>query len=390
MYVCIVGFGLCGKALYEFCLEKGFKVCVFDDKIKASFIVNDLNCVKEFDFVIVSPGVRSGHKIYQMAIKAGNLISEMQFSLKYVLGKKIAITGTNGKSSACTLLYDALKKVTQNVFLAGNIGIALISIYKKTNPDSIIVLELSSYQLELLEGEPFEYGAILNIQEDHLDSYKSFDEYKATKLSMFKRVKKCCYFEGFNSIEDILLKLASHFDVETKLFIDAKNEFKGLRHRIEPVLVHENITFINDSKSTSPASTLYAINQFKEKIYLLVGGFDKGLNFDCWQKRCQERVEKVFVIGVSAKKIENSLSNYCEVEYIKRFSDAFDIVFKEAKEKVIFLFSPGCSSFDEYRDYAQRGDFFVRSLDNYVKKRNSRRVFFDECCTNGYSFCRRN
>jgi UDP-N-acetylmuramoylalanine--D-glutamate ligase len=384
MDVCIVGYGVCGQALHKFCKQRGFSAVIYDDKKKAPYISNDLKSVDPFEYVIVSPGISPEHAIYKLAKKRGNLIGEMQFALKFVAGIKIAITGTNGKSSAVTLLAKVLKKKYDSVFVAGNIGLSLISLAAKTDESSIIVVEVSSFGLELLEGQPFLYGAILNIQEDHLER-TTLEEYTKLKLSLFDRVQRVCIY---NEKQDAVAALSELMGIGQSDYMKARLGFRGLEHRMQEVIVHKSITFINDSKSTNPASTLYALEQVKGVVYIIVGGYDKGLDYSCWQNKFKDRVQIAFVMGSMAKKMKNILSNYCRVEYIKGFSDAFDIVFSKPGQAGTILFSPGCSSFDEYKNYSERGSTFIRSTLNYVKKRDSCRMFHDECGANGDSLYR--
>jgi len=367
----------------------------------------NLNKIK---YVIKSPGIPY-HNEYILYLRKNKLTILNEIELTYLLskrkGKYIGVSGSVGKSSVVTLLYNLIRSKRDNVILAGNIGIPLITYLDKINKDTIIILEVSSFQLDDFITMRFNIALLLNIYDNHLDFYKNKTKYYLSKFRLVNNQRNSDYFicDSSNEIINKYIKkinISSNFidykkgyyrfanslyyrgnkvvnlldyklrgkhnednlkSVLTILrILDIKLDISTLK-KIEPLKYHlesynkANIRFINDSKSTSSSSLKSAIETYKDKnIILLFGGYNKNLNFDfiddytfkrciCFGKLSSE---------ISVDKIDSKFYS---------LKLALDYLFLILKENDIVLFSPGCASFDEFDSYIERGEFF----DEYIR-----------------------
>ena len=292
-------------------------------------------------------------------------------------------SGTNGKTTTSFLTYSVLKSVGKNVYLAGNIGIPFARCALETRPDDIVVLEVSSFQLEsIIEFKPY-VACLLNLEPDHLDRYANFDEYISTKLNIFRNqtnkewavINKnlfnlksvinstnshIVYFsdELTNENFSAVYRIARVFGVSKIDCIKIINNFKGLPHRMQLVRKVKGVTFINDSKATNPASTMWALKNINSKVILIAGGKDKGLDYTVI-KPYLKKVKKINLIGEASDKIKGSLSKCKDVHVFSSLREAVRDAYANADEKDTVLFSPMCASFDMFANYRERGKKFV-------------------------------
>lgn len=435
--ILVYGLGKSGLASYELLKTMKANVVTFDDKRFPNKKL-DLN-MEELDFAVVSPGIAQTSKLYQELIQNNvKIISEIELASMFIKGKKIAITGTNGKTTTITLLGHIFKSCLgkfkrKNIFVAGNVGIPLASVALKTNKKSTSIIELSSFQLEKIENFNADIVSILNIAPDHLDRYKSINEYIAAKERIFenqgknqiavlnyndkcyKRFEKKCkgkiyYFstcdesqnknyKGIykhenrlffkeNSIEYLLsvkdVKLIGNKNIENVLAAvliskleglnmkkveRAINNFAPLENRLEIVLQEKNVTYINDSKATNIASAVADINAVDGDKIILLGGSDKGENFDNLAKQLKnnKKITKFIVFGATSDKIVEALNKSNIKNYEKK--DNFNSAVMFAKElaakqdkKITILLAPACASFDEFENYIERGRAFKKII----------------------------
>ncbi len=406
VFFCVIGLGKSGFAAAKFLRTKKARVKVTELKDtpvlrKRAKILTSMGVEVELgahtpDFYrnasiyIISPGVPKDNPVVQY-VREENLplISEVELGWMFTPCKIIAITGTNGKTSVSTFSYKVLKKAGFRVFLAGNIGIPFTEIVDKLSPDDIVVLEVSSFQLEdIMYFHPF-IAVLTNISGDHLDRYPSLDEYLRAKLNIFKNqtrddfavldlkqreIKR--YVSKIPStiidvsqldINDLdlnkrfVLAIVQILGVDEKVAIRELNKLRNLKHRMELVAEINKIKFINDSKATNPHATLWALENINSEIILIAGGRDKNMDFGIVKEKIAEKVKALILIGEAREKISTELGGFVEVvKYADDLKQAVDISCNLAKSGDCILLSPMCASFDMFRNYEHRGEEFKR------------------------------
>ena len=277
------------------------------------------------------------------------------------------------------LLEHVLNKNSIKAVALGNIKVALCSYLLKLEAQDLIVLELSSFQLENIKTKLFDIAVITNITPDHLDRYKNFQDYANQKLNILKCLKKDKILyttkkvvksfivknnkinikEVKEDIEDIAQKICLDLKIEKQNFLNALKTFKKVEHRLEFVREINDISFYNDSKATNVASVIYAVKKIKTPIILIAGGVDKGFGYKIWKKAFIGKVKCILAIGKSAKKIKNELTGF-DVLIKKDLKSAVLKAFELAKKDESVLLSPGCSSFDMFKNFEHRGKNFKK------------------------------
>jgi len=385
--------------------------------------------IYDADLLVISPGVPSDSpSIKEALIRGIKVVSEIEFVSFYCKGKIIAITGTNGKTTTTSLMGHIIETSGRKSYVAGNIGIkAFCEIALDVGEDEYIVLEISSFQLDFIESFKPKIAMILNITPDHLNRYNNkFANYIASKYRIFMNQEstdylilngddpvfdkypvttksKIKYFSLLKQIEDGIgvnensfkLKLSENQEFECKLdelklpgehnianamatIIAAKiigvtdedivkglNSFKAVEHRIEFVEEIKGVRYYNDSKATNIDSVWYALKSFTEPIYLILGGLDKGNDYNQIKNLIVERVKKIYAIGSSADKVYDFFNGIKPVEKKESLQDCINSAYIEAKAGEVLLLSPACASFDMFDSYEHRGRVFkdgVRSL----------------------------
>ncbi|SNR77922.1 UDP-N-acetylmuramoyl-L-alanine--D-glutamate ligase [Desulfurobacterium atlanticum] len=405
--VVVLGKGKSGKSAGKLLEKLGYNVTYYDDKEKGKLPENP-------DFVVKSPGIPQSHptvKFYKE--KRIEVIGEVELAGRFLKGKVICITGTNGKTTTTALIYHGLKKLWKKgkVFIGGNYGIPVSEFASETDSDSISVIELSSYQIEDLKNFKCEISVILNITPDHLNRYKDFDEYKRAKLNLIdhttgkiilnkddrnlknlkgnnflyfsmKEKADIFYEEGFVNIEKMqinanFLPLSGYHNIQNIMasilvvkelgfsvseFLEAIKDFKGLEHRLEFVKEIGGVKFINDSKSTNIDSLEKALLSF-EKVILIAGGKDKGIDFSPLKDLIRNKVKKLIAIGETALMFKSLFENETEIEIKQSLEDAVISAFNSSQHGDVILFSPGCSSFDMFKNFEERGKIFKQIVE---------------------------
>ena len=339
--------------------------------------------------------------------------------------KIIAITGTNGKSTTTKLVSDVLRKSKIKNFKGGNIGIPLLEFTKKNNEIEHHVIELSSFQLEAFDTfNPF-ISVLLNIVPDHLDRYKNYEEYAFQKEKIIissknnfnivcidykknfeiyckykkkiipiskKYLKNGIYYKdnciidnyfkikkniklnslslslfGTFNIENIMAAyvVSRILNIEAKDFVHVIATFKGLPHRLENIYQDKKLQVINNSKATNLYATLNAIFNY-ENIYLILGGREKERNFKKILNY-NNKIIKIYLIGESTEIIFKQLKSLIVCEKCENIEIATKKILFDIKRKKVFstiLFSPGCASFDQFKNFEQRGNFFKKIIRN--------------------------
>jgi len=431
--VLIIGFGSSGKAAAKLAKSKNYKVLVFDDCLKQ---IDDnlsdhicLNSIEEFSLlndvlVIVSPGIDFRDDRFK-DLKKFKIISEVQFACYWLKGKKIAVTGTNGKSTTVNLISHILNCEGIKAVSCGNFGAPLSSIVLEDKLDDYIkVVELSSFQLEHLEDVHFDVSMCMKITEDHLNRYSSFREYKDTKLNLFfknppadylvldkdvvkenpilAKRSKVTVIDGLKAEKEINLEIFDNkitkditLDIafeETsinyshnrqnllyaicacvpfeKSFLNLKNAIKTYRHlpyRLEWLAtVDRDVNVINDSKSSSSDSVIKAIESFNDPLILILGGRNKNNTFLNLKEKIKAKSSKMILFGESSRFLEKVFLETLPLRRVDTLREAVDEAFNWIEQEKVLLFSPGCESFDQFLNYQERGKKFNELVKNKI------------------------
>lgn len=380
--VAIIGMGVSNLPLLDYFYDKNAKVTVFDKNTPSDEIMEKINKYRYeveigeynlsrlngFDIVFRSPSVLPTREELIIAANKGTIItSEIEMVLKLAPCKIIGVTGTEGKTTTTSIIYEILKSSGKNCFLGGNIGKPIFTEIKNMKPEDIVVLELSSFQLMGMEVSP-DISVVTNMYPDHLNIHSSYEEYQQAKKNIFlhqnedgvvilnydneitrkfadevksnlvffsslenlengyvydrkdETIKHCVNgrFEnilkkqeiklrGIHNYENICAALAATAPiVDEKSQIKAIKEFNGVEHRLEFVRELNGVKYYNDSIGTSPASTIAGLNAFDENIILLAGGSDKGLDYTEIGETIAKKVRVLLLTGPTAEKIESA------------------------------------------------------------------------------------
>ena len=418
----IYGFGKSGYASYKF-LNKENDCKIIDDNnknIPQKYIRKKINYNQlkknNFDYIILSPGIDINRCKLSKYLKKNNskIITELDiFYLSYPKIKKITITGTNGKSTTSKLLQEVLKKHKKDVRLTGNIGTPML-LEEGLRNNTIFIVEASSYQLEYSKYYKSEYSLILNISPDHIERHGNFKNYIKAKFKLietqssnnyafiekesnllnqlikkrkinskiykvnYKKYKKFYklitnhYFKNNWNFKNLsfIFALSDCLKLSSKKIIKVTNEFKGLDFRQQIIYNSKKLKIINDSKSTSFSSTLPLLESFKN-IYWIIGGLaKKGDQFKL--KKENFKNIKAFIYGKDKLFFSKILSNKIEYKISKNLNNCLMLIFKDLKKeldgKKIILFSPSAASFDQFNNFEDRGKYFNKLINNYLKK----------------------
>lgn len=404
----IAGFGKEGKSTYKL-LRKYFPGKVIgiadsnydvkgqipnDKNISFHLGENYLKSIKEYDLVFKSPGISL--KDFPCS-NSEKITSQTDIFMRFFGGQTIGVTGTKGKSTTATLINHILKENDKDTVLLGNIGIPAFDKLLEIKENTIVVFELSAHQLEYVHHSP-RVAVLLNIFPEHLDHFKSFEAYKNAKLNITKfqkpenllitsktlsghftkTVSKVLYFEdsmsiapgkvqlkgahNLNNIKAAILAVEP-FGVTRENAMKAAYGFKSLPHRLEYVGKFGGIHFYNDSISTIPQSAIAAVKAIGSIDTLILGGFDRGLDFtDLLDFISEEPVKNIIFTGPAGKKMYDLLlnrsGNSTKLFLVEGVEDAFEIIKEHTDRDGICLLSPAAASYDRYHNFEHRGDIF--------------------------------
>ena len=418
--ILIYGLGISGYSSLKF-LKKKNHIKFFDDnyqnfknkKLKKFFISQKKIYEYGFDYIIISPGInleKCDLKNFLNKNKEKIFTDLDVFYSSYFNNIIIAVTGTNGKSTTVKLLSDIIKSTKKDVRLVGNIGKSILS-EKKVTKKTIFVVEASSYQIEYSKIFKAKYAILINISPDHLERHKTFKKYLNAKLKLIYNQKKgdFAFFNKKNilikkelknknvkskviNVDDVLnlnynkqikneyfnnknnqQNLSYVFAICKKLKINKKNilkiinNFRGLKYRQEIIYNSKKLAIINDSKSTSFSSTINLISSMNN-VFWILGGLPKEGDKFKFNKNTNLNL-KAFIYGKQKKFFIKNLKNKILFETFKNLKDAFkkiilEIKNKKNKKKITILFSPCSASFDTFRNFEERGEYF-----NYLVKK---------------------
>ena len=411
--ILIYGLGLSGNSCLKYLYKKN-KVTIFDDNnsLKTNKNKNYFSNIKiisktQFDFIVLSPGIDIKNcKLKNFLIKnREKIITELDiFYLIFPNNVKITITGTNGKSTTCQMIYEIFKSNKFDIKLVGNIGKPPLQ-ERNISKRTIFIIEASSYQISYSKYFKTDYGAILNLDIDHLERHRNLNEYAKSKLKLiytqdknkhsyieknnkiinkniliskvksnlykityskinfFKKKIKNSYLLDKNNLNNIhfVYILCKKFNILDSKIFKQLNKFRGLKYRKQIIYNEKNLKIINDSKSTSFSSTIGLLLTYKN-IYWIVGGvFKKGDKFNI-NKKFYKNI-KAYIIGKNKKYFQNQLKNKIKNKYVANLEKAFSEIKNEInknknKNKKTILFSPAAASFDQFKNFSHRGETF--------------------------------
>ena len=371
------------------------------------------------DLVFRTPGMHPGNPaIVALKEQGAEITSEMEVFFEVCPCTKIAVTGSDGKTTTTTLVSEMLKAAGHKVWLGGNIGTPLLPLVRQMKETDFAVVELSSFQLMDMRSSPH-VALITNLAPNHLDIHKDMEEYVEAKKNIYRfqsdadilvvnadneitaplqgpgmthafsragkdvRVRLengIIYRDGIPVLEkaDILLPGEHNVEnymaaiavveglVEDETIRSVAKTFGGVAHRIELVRIKDGVRYYNDSIASSPSRTMAGLRSFPEKVILIAGGYDKHIPYDVLGPEICTHVKKLFLCGATAPQIRAAVENCSmdkpEMTACGKFEAAVKAAAAAAEEGDVVLMSPASASFDEFKNFAVRGDFFKKLI----------------------------
>ena len=440
--ILVVGLGKSGLAAALFLRRRGAQVTVSDLRsaevlgkeipslLEAGIVVeaggHGLLTFRRQDLIVVSPGVPlSTPELVQVRRLGLPIIGELELAARFLKGKVLAITGSNGKTTTTTLCGEIFSAAGLNPLVAGNIGLPVIDVVDQSTESAWSVLEVSSFQLETTESFHPHVAVILNITPDHLDRHGTFENYAAMKEKIFanqtgtdylilngddstvqqaasrtrsqvlwfsrSKIVRCGAFlldgmvmfrpteqekpipvlplaeiplKGEHNIENVLAAVcaACVAKIPTQTIAQTIASFHAVEHRLEFVAAIHGVDYYNDSKATNVDATAKAIASFPGNIHLILGGKDKNSDYTQLNALLRARVKTVYTIGSAAEKIESQISGVTRIIHTGTLEAAVDQAAGQAVAGDVVLLAPACSSFDQFENYEQRGKVFKQAV----------------------------
>jgi UDP-N-acetylmuramoylalanine--D-glutamate ligase len=441
--VLVVGLARTGVATALFCAQRGAIVTATESRseaeigeavarIRAAGVSVELGGHHEKTFVqqdliVPSPGVPADFSLLLKAKSAGVTIwSEIELAYRFLQGTLIGITGSNGKTTTTALIEHILRNAGFPTILAGNIGTPLISRVADSKKNTLTVVELSSFQLELIETFRPNISLLLNITPDHLDRHHTLESYAAAKARIFEnqteddaailnaddaattphapkrprvywfsrkqRVAEGAYLHGEDLVfrqdgtEETIIKrdeipLVGGHNLENVLAAIVASRlagalapavakgirsFAGVEHRLEFVAEINGARYYNDSKATNVDATLKALDAFAGRVLIILGGKDKDSDYTALRRPLSEKAILALLIGAAAEKIERQISGSVAIDRAETLEHAVETASRTAHSGDVVLLAPACASFDQFKNYEHRGRLFkdlVRQLE---------------------------
>jgi UDP-N-acetylmuramoylalanine--D-glutamate ligase len=432
--VLVVGLARTGVATALFCAQRGAIVTATESRseaeigeavarIRAAGVSVELGGHHEKTFVqqdliVPSPGVPADFSLLLKAKSAGVTIwSEIELAYRFLQGTLIGITGSNGKTTTTALIEHILRNAGFPTILAGNIGTPLISRVADSKKNTLTVVELSSFQLELIETFRPNISLLLNITPDHLDRHHTLESYAAAKARIFEnqteddaailnaddaattphapkrprvywfsrkqRVAEGAYLHGEDLVfrqdgtEETIIKrdeipLVGGHNLENVLAAIVASRLAGalapagVEHRLEFVAEINGARYYNDSKATNVDATLKALDAFAGRVLIILGGKDKDSDYTALRRPLSEKAILALLIGAAAEKIERQISGSVAIDRAETLEHAVETASRTAHSGDVVLLAPACASFDQFKNYEHRGRLFkdlVRQLE---------------------------
>jgi UDP-N-acetylmuramoylalanine--D-glutamate ligase len=436
--VLVVGLGKSGLAAALFLRRRGAQVTVSDVR-SAEALAKDIPALLEEgimvetgghglltfrrqDLIVVSPGVPlNTPELAQVKSFGLPVIGELELAARFLKGRSLAITGSNGKTTTTALVGEILEKAGFPTLVGGNIGVPVIALIDQSTDETWSVLEVSSFQLESTQRFHPSIAVILNITPDHLDRHGSFENYALAKERIFaaqdehdsvvlnadnaraaqaasRSVAKVYFFsvehsvlqgawvedgyvvyrqakdatiekimplsgvplKGAHNVENVLAAVCASrlAGVPAEQIRTAIESFQAVEHRLEYVATVNGVEFYNDSKATNVDATAKAVAAFSSGIHLILGGKDKNSDYSQLAQLLRARVRAVYTIGSAAAKIESQLRGVVSILSCETLDNAVSAAASAARPGEVVLLAPACSSFDQFENYEQRGRMF--------------------------------
>jgi UDP-N-acetylmuramoylalanine--D-glutamate ligase len=442
--VLVVGLARTGVAVALFSAGYGATVTATDEKPEAQLAetaarLRDAGVKLELgghnaasfldqDLIVVSPGVPAKiPPLEQSRAKGIPVWSEVELAWRFLRGKLVAITGSNGKTTTTSLVAHILKTAEIPILVGGNIGVPLLALVERSLDTTVTVAEISSFQLETIEAFRPEIGVLLNLSPDHLDRHATLDEYARAKMRMFqnqldrdaavlnaddpevtrrmpskphiywfsrqKRVAEGAFLRddqilfradgaetvlarrediplrGEHNVENVLAACAAAYlaGASPAAIAAGVKSFPGVEHRLEFVAEVSGVAFYNDSKATNVDATLKAVESFPGALIVILGGKDKGSPYAPLREPLAKRARLAILIGAAAEKIAADLEGAVPFEHAGTLDVAMEIALQRARPGDTVLLAPACASFDQFENFEHRGRLFkelVARLEN--------------------------
>lgn len=403
--VTVVGLARSGLSCANLLFELGADVSVSDAEDNDAVRLNaaklkspDINLelgkhtqdfIRGKDIVVVSPGVTSRSLPVLWAGEFGiPVVSEIEIGWLLCSAEIIAVTGSSGKTTVTTLIGKVIEAAGRKPFVCGNIGKPFCAELFNILPDDLVVLEVSSFQLEAVKRFKPKISLFLNFSYNHLDRHKDIEEYLEAKKRIFLNQDKndylvlnkndpvvrglakqassqVVYFEAntrLNPNQAAVLAVGSILGIGQDICMEVFKDFKGLQHRMEYVTEVRGVGFINDSKATTAESCVWALKNIHRPIILIAGGRDKGVDYRLILGAGRSKIKTAVLIGEAGNKIKQCFGSSFAVEEAVSMDEAVNKAFINAEKGDCVLLSPMCSSFDMFSDYEQRGRVFKQAV----------------------------
>lgn len=434
--VLVVGLGRSGVASALFLKSHGARVTVSDAKSEEQLreeipALLDQGIAVETgghgertfqnqDLIVVSPGVPvDAAPIAQARALGQPVIGEIELAAAFLAGPIVGITGSNGKTTTTTLIGEILAAGGLKTLVGGNIGTPAISLVERASPETVIVLEVSSFQLETIRSFRPKIGIVLNVTPDHLDRHRTFEAYVDAKARLFenqqaedfavlnaddptcvqmagrtraqvfwfsrkREVEQGAFvhkgavlfrrggaqqevmlaseipLKGAHNLENVLAAVCAGalMGCEAGKIAGAVRNFKAVEHRLEYVATVRGVEYYNDSKATNVDATIKALESFPGNIHLILGGKDKGSDYTVLNDLLRQRVKAVYTIGAAAEKIQPQIRGATKIVAAGTIDSAVKQAAAVAQAGDIVLLAPACASFDQFQNYEHRGRVF--------------------------------
>ena len=375
------------------------------------------------DLIVVSPGVDLAIEAIRKAKEKGiPILSEIELAFRFIHVPIIAVTGTNGKTTTTLLIGEMLKEEGRSVGVGGNVGEPLILFVDEAKGWEVLVVEISSFQLEAVETFRPRISVLLNVTEDHLDRYPTYAEYIEAKSKIFMhqtpeddavlngedpivaklaesvKARKAFFslrgktsrgafydppnvvvnvgegeevyclsnapLRGIHNVENMMAAMVASrlFHCSKTAIEKVMNRFEGIEHRLEFVREIRGVRYYNDSKGTNVGSVVKSLQSFSEPILLIAGGKDKEGDLSPLRELIRTRVKKMILIGEAKERMARELGTLTKTIPARDLDEAVTLAHRAAERGEVVLLSPACSSFDMFRDYKERGKVFKEAV----------------------------
>ncbi len=411
-------------------LGDGIKPFQGTECVELGISMDNLDILSGTDLIVPSPGIAPFNPLLTEGLRRGiPIVSELELAFEYVKKPIISITGTNGKTTTTALIGEILSHCGKTVFVGGNIGTPLISYVDGGQKEDYIILEVSSFQLQWVRDFRAHVAMLLNVTCDHIDYHGSLEAYRFVKERIFagqglgdvaiinsedpgsydlvknlsaehiisfsssRPLEKGIFVEGeylvwrrmgkdesypisglklrgLHNLENVMAAVVASrmCGCDHSGIMEVLNSFTGIGHRIEFSGNVDGVEYFDDSKGTNVDAVYRALQSFPGPVILLVGGRYKGGDFGVLSALLRERCRAVVIFGEAAQRIENMIGGVVKTGCARNLQEALSMARKDALPGDTVLLSPGCSSFDEFRNYEERGTFFKNIVDSMVQR----------------------